>query len=88
MTYGILVWLVGALTGIASMPFYMTIATTVVVYWILQALVLGLINDPFQEFIFLKKTIINSILRWNKIRIWHHLKMKMCYQMTRKRQQG
>jgi hypothetical protein len=44
MTYGILVWLVGALTGIASMPFYMTIATTVVVYWILQALVLGLIN--------------------------------------------
>jgi hypothetical protein len=44
MTYGILVWLVGALTGIASMPFYMTIATTVVVYWLLQALVLGLIN--------------------------------------------
>ena len=44
MIYGILVWLVGALTGIASMPFYMTIATTVVVYWILQALVLGLIN--------------------------------------------
>jgi len=44
MTYGILVWLVGALTGIASMAFYMTIATTVVVYWILQALVLGLIN--------------------------------------------
>nr|AAU82643.1 hypothetical protein GZ18H11_16 [uncultured archaeon GZfos18H11] len=44
MIYGILVWLVGALTGIASMAFYMTIATTVVVYWILQALVLGLIN--------------------------------------------
>jgi len=44
MTYGILVWLVGALTGIASMPDYMTIATTVVVYWILQALVLNIIN--------------------------------------------
>ena len=44
MTYGILVWLVGALTGIAAMPFYMTIATTVVVYWILQALVLNIIN--------------------------------------------
>jgi hypothetical protein len=44
ITYGILVWLVGALTGIASMAFYMTIATTVVVYWILQALVLSIIN--------------------------------------------
>ena len=44
MTYGLLVWLVGALAGIASMPFYMTIATTVVVYWTIQALVLNLIN--------------------------------------------
>jgi len=44
MTYGILVWLLGAVSGIATMPFYMTIATTVVVYWILQALVLNLIN--------------------------------------------
>jgi len=44
MTYGIIVWLIGALSGIASMPFYMTIATTVVVYWIIQALVLDLIN--------------------------------------------
>lgn len=44
MMYGILVWLVGALAGMASMPFYMTIATTVVVYWIIQALVLNLIS--------------------------------------------
>jgi hypothetical protein len=44
MIYGILVWLVGAVTGVASMPFYMTIATTVVIYWLIQALVLNLIN--------------------------------------------
>ncbi|OFV67809.1 MAG: conserved hypothetical protein, membrane [Candidatus Syntrophoarchaeum caldarius] len=44
MTYGLIVWLVGVLSGIASMPFYMTIATTVVVYWIVQALVVNLIN--------------------------------------------
>ncbi|OGP55545.1 MAG: hypothetical protein A2Y65_00875 [Deltaproteobacteria bacterium RBG_13_52_11] len=44
MIYGILVWIVGALTGMASMPFYMTIATTVVVYWTIQALVLSVIN--------------------------------------------
>lgn len=44
MIYGILVWLVGALTGVASILFYMTIATTVVVYWIIQAPVLNKIN--------------------------------------------
>ena len=44
MIYGILVWLVGALAGVASRPFYITIATTVVVYWIIQALVLNIIN--------------------------------------------
>jgi hypothetical protein len=44
MTYGILVWRVGALAGLASIPFYMTIATTVVVYWILQALVIKVLN--------------------------------------------
>lgn len=44
MIYGVLVWLVGALAGIASMPFYMTIATTVVIYWIIQALVMNVIS--------------------------------------------
>lgn len=43
MQYGFFIWLVGALYGMASMPFYMTIATTVVIYWIIQALVLNLI---------------------------------------------
>ncbi|MFH1428118.1 MAG: hypothetical protein ABIH39_00060 [Candidatus Margulisiibacteriota bacterium] len=42
--YGVLVWMVGALSGMASMPFYMSINTTVVVYWIIQALVLTIIN--------------------------------------------
>lgn len=44
MIFGVIVWLVGALSGIASMPFYMTIAVTVVVYWIVQALVINLID--------------------------------------------
>ena len=44
MIYGVLVWIVGALSGMASMPFYMTIATTVVIYWIIGALVLSVIN--------------------------------------------
>lgn len=55
MIYGILVWLVGALTGLASMPFYMTIATTVIVYWIIQALVLNLINGAIVGAIYMEK---------------------------------
>lgn len=43
MQYGFFIWLVGTLSGMAVMPFYMTIATIVVVYWIIQALVLNLI---------------------------------------------
>lgn len=39
MMYGVLVWLVGALPGIGMMPFYMTIAPTVVVYMIINVLV-------------------------------------------------
>ncbi|MBU1625796.1 hypothetical protein KKB18_00325 [bacterium] len=42
--YGFIVWLVGALSGIASMGFFMTIATTVLIYWIVQALVMNIIN--------------------------------------------
>ena len=42
--YGLIVWLVGAFSGISTMPFYMTIATTVVVYWTIQALIIGIID--------------------------------------------
>jgi len=42
--YGFIVWLVGALAGMVTMPFYMTIATTVVIYWIINALVINLIK--------------------------------------------
>ncbi len=55
MMYGILVWLVGALTGIGSMPFYMTIATTVVVYWLINALVLSVINGAVVGAIYKEK---------------------------------
>jgi len=41
--YGLIVWLVGAFSGMVSMPFYMNIATALVIYWILQALVLNII---------------------------------------------
>lgn len=43
MIFGALIWLVTAL-GMITMPFYMTIATTVVVYWIIQNLVLKVIT--------------------------------------------
>ena len=55
MIYGLIVWLLGALSGIASMPFYMSIATTVVVYWIIQALVLNLINGAIVGAIYKEK---------------------------------
>lgn len=34
LMYGFIVWLVGALSGILPLPFFMTIATGVVIYWI------------------------------------------------------
>jgi hypothetical protein len=44
LTYGSLIWLVSGFSGMITMPFYMTIATTVVVYWIMNFLVISLIN--------------------------------------------
>lgn len=44
LMYGFLVWLVGAVSGLLTSPFYMTISVIVVVYWIAQALVVNLIN--------------------------------------------
>jgi hypothetical protein len=55
MIYGVLVWIVGALSGMPSMPFYMTIATGVVIYWIIQQLVLGLINGAIVGAIYKEK---------------------------------
>jgi hypothetical protein len=43
MLYGFFVWLIAPFVGVVSMPFYMTIATTVVVYWLLNFLVSYLI---------------------------------------------
>ena len=39
LLYGFLVWLVGPASGVIAMPFYMTIATIVVAYWVLSMLV-------------------------------------------------
>lgn len=48
-------WLIGTLTEIASMPFYMTITTVVVVYWIIQTLVLNLISGTIVGIIYKEK---------------------------------
>jgi hypothetical protein len=44
IVYGFIVWLVGSLSGMISMPFYMNIAWAVVIYWIIQALVFNFIR--------------------------------------------
>ena len=44
LMFGLFVWLVGALAAVSIMPFYMTIATGVVIYWIIQALIWNLIR--------------------------------------------
>ncbi len=41
--YGLLLWLVNSFTIFASMPFYMNISATVVIYWIIQSLVINVI---------------------------------------------
>ncbi|MBU0648764.1 hypothetical protein KJ969_01480 [Patescibacteria group bacterium] len=56
LVYGFLMWLVGALAGMISMPVYMTIAWTVIIYWIAQALALNLINGAIVGAIYKPKT--------------------------------
>jgi hypothetical protein len=67
MIYGVLVWLVGALTGMASMPFYMTIATTVVIYWIIGALFLSVINGAIVGAIYKEQKKSSGLSRWLKL---------------------
>ena len=43
LLHGFILWLVGAVSGMITLPFYMTISWKVVVYWILNALVANLI---------------------------------------------
>ena len=44
INFGFLMWLVGALSGMIAMPLYMTISTTVIIYWITQVLVFNIIR--------------------------------------------
>lgn len=53
--YGLLVWLVGALSGMANLSLYMTINTTVVFYWVVQALVSNLIRGIIVAAIYKEK---------------------------------
>ena len=44
LVYGLIIWSVGALSGMITMPFFMTISWVVIIYWIVQALIMSLIN--------------------------------------------
>jgi hypothetical protein len=55
LVYGLIIWLVAALSGLVNLPFFMTIATTVVVYWIIQALIMNLINGAIVGAIYKEK---------------------------------
>jgi len=55
LNYGLIIWLVGALFGMASMPFYMTINPAVIVYWIVQALGLNLVNGAIVGLVYKDK---------------------------------
>jgi len=55
MHYGFLVWLIGPMAGIVGMPFYMTIANTVVIYWILNFLVSHIIMGALVGLIYRPK---------------------------------
>ncbi len=43
LMYGFLIWLAASFKGIASMPFYMTIAEGVIMYWLVSGLLLNLL---------------------------------------------
>ena len=43
MIYGFLVWLIGSFSDMIIMPSYMTIASTVIVYWMAQGVLLNLV---------------------------------------------
>lgn len=44
MMYGLLTWAIGALSGIIGMPLFMTISWALAIYWIIQALVVNVVN--------------------------------------------
>jgi hypothetical protein len=68
MIYGLLVWIVGALSGLAAMPFYMTIATGVVIYWIIGALFLSVINGAIVGAIYKEQKKSSWLSRWLGLR--------------------
>ncbi|MFC1732880.1 hypothetical protein ACFL6I_21465 [candidate division KSB1 bacterium] len=57
MIYGFIAWLIGPLSGIITMPYYMTIASQVVGYWIINMIIIylvmgalvGLIYKPLKK---------------------------------------
>ncbi|MEA3515327.1 MAG: hypothetical protein U9R34_07640 [Nanoarchaeota archaeon] len=55
INYGIIVWLVSAFGGLMTMPFYMTISATVIIYWIIQSLVVNVVNGIIVAAIYKEK---------------------------------
>ncbi|PKP41854.1 MAG: hypothetical protein CVT95_12695 [Bacteroidetes bacterium HGW-Bacteroidetes-12] len=53
--FGLIIWLIGTFSGLITMPFYMTIATTVVIYWIISHFVLSLIIGAIIGIIYKEK---------------------------------
>ncbi|MFH1455878.1 MAG: hypothetical protein ABIF40_02925 [archaeon] len=52
--YGLFLWLAATFAGIASMPFYMTISWTVIIYWLISLFVRVLIMGAIVAAIYKK----------------------------------
>lgn len=79
--YGCILWLVGPLPGIMVMPAYMTISTAIVIYWIIQALVLNVINGAIVGYIYKEEAssyrLLNLLRKGNDILFLSYLVRRM-----------
>jgi len=55
MLYGFIIWLIGPVVGVVGMPLYMTIAPTVIVYWVANFFVSYLIMGAIVGVIYKEK---------------------------------
>jgi hypothetical protein len=55
LMYGFIIWLVGTFSGMVTLPFYMTIAWTVVIYWLINGLVIHLIFGALVGWLYKEK---------------------------------
>lgn len=55
LMYGFIIWLVGTFSGMVTLPFYMTIAWTVIIYWLINGLVIHLIFGALVGWLYKEK---------------------------------